>query len=362
MSDAFAKMVPLSEEQRIGALNAARMKIAGELSLPHEPMREQFAADAFLRLPPAFARSITILSIFMLIVGFLPSAMRLHAIGLEHAVKVLLDGTSSYVAALCIVFMSEIGQVIFTLGAINTRTRTGQFGMYIGAAICTAIALTGNYNAVSQHLTRWDAFAFLETFGPPVLVLLTSNILKSQALAAVTSQRTATAAFESARAAWKVENTIAQNTWQTAFDNAHTHHSWERLRANALREALRRANAKRETALRELTNEDWLALIRRELDTDQWYERTTQIAPASIALVERPAPMRLRAANALPQRTFRAGTAAGKHTQELNDTCSENADGTHTAACPVCNVQFVKPTRRSAINALVAHTRHAHRT
>jgi hypothetical protein len=52
--------------------------------------------------------------------------------------------------------------------------------------------------------------------------------------------------------------------------------------ANALRDALRKANSRRREALEGLNTGDWRALIYRELQADNWYEQPTpelQVSP-----------------------------------------------------------------------------------
>lgn len=374
MSDAFAKMVPLSEEQRNAALKAAREKIAGELILPTEPQLEDYNATDYSFLPGWFSFWVTLLSIFMLIVAFLPSAMRLHSIGLAHALAVLIDEPSSKVAAWCVVFMAEIGQVIFTLGALNAKSAMGKAGMYLGAAICTLIALAGNAQAVGTHATD-GPFALLETYAPPILVLLTSSILKGQAISGVKARYDANAAYEADYKAWEKETQAAKRAWQDAFDNAPEHHSWQRVRAFALREALRRNNARSTAVLRELTDYDWHALVTREINADQWFDRAVAALPAPepVRLDTLPAPeteedteemrsvkhkrrsMPERAAAALPKRNQVSGGKAGKYTGELDDAVTQLEDGSFEAVCPICAKKFGGESFKSAKNSLVAH-------
>src|SRR5690606_29777947 len=103
---------------------------------------------------------------------------------------------------------------------------------------------------------------------------------------------------------------------------------------------------------------------------DAWYERAqvrSQTQPDERNGDPAPIPepiLRIdRAAGALPQstqqrRTHQAsGKAAGRYTGELDDTVTQNADGTFTAACPSCERTFSGPTARAAKNSLVAHTK-----
>lgn len=363
MNEIVNKMLQLSEEQRNAALDAARMKIAGALDLPARPQREDFNAETHQRFSPRVSQSINILSVFMLVVAFLPSAMRLHEIGLTTFALTISHEASKRIAAICVVFMAEIGQVIFTLGATNAKG-FNKFLMWLGAAICTLIALSGNAIAVGNHAWK-DLFTALETFAPPVLVLLTSTVLKSQMLDGLEARKRANDDFTAALDAWERTTKALKAEHAEAIANASKHPLYSRIRANALREALRRANARTTTVLRELDDAAWRWLIEREVNADAWFERTQSPVIVAPPMPEEAQPARsLRSAAhtapTLTPRTQTAGRATGTHTGELDGTVTENADGTHTAKCPSCNWTTTKPEARAAMNALVAHTRHAH--
>lgn len=51
--------------------------------------------------------------------------------------------------------------------------------------------------------------------------------------------------------------------------------------ANALRDALRKANSRRREALEGLNTADWRVLIYRELQADNWYEQPTPELPVN---------------------------------------------------------------------------------
>lgn len=65
----------------------------------------------------------------------------------------------------------------------------------------------------------------------------------------------------------------AVNDWQRATINPEAHSQWMQFYANALRDALRKANSRRREALEGLNTADWRALIYRELQADNWYEQ-----------------------------------------------------------------------------------------
>jgi hypothetical protein len=48
--------------------------------------------------------------------------------------------------------------------------------------------------------------------------------------------------------------------------------SWIQFYANALQDALRKANARRKEALSQMTVEDWRLAVGREMRADMWYQ------------------------------------------------------------------------------------------
>jgi hypothetical protein len=64
---------------------------------------------------------------------------------------------------------------------------------------------------------------------------------------------------------------IALAEWQAATSEPEQHPHWSQLYANALRDALRKANFRRQEALAALTTTDWRRQVDRELQAEQWY-------------------------------------------------------------------------------------------
>ncbi len=103
-------------------------------------------------------------------------------------------------------------------------------------------------------------FAWLEAMVPPLLVLATSFVLKEQLLGAIEIRHANEQAFQMDLA-----------NWQTTTGAPENHPQWSQFYANALRDALRKANSRRQEVLAALTTADWLTLVYRELQAEQWY-------------------------------------------------------------------------------------------
>jgi hypothetical protein len=74
-----------------------------------------------------------------------------------------------------------------------------------------------------------------------------------------------------------IQQSLALAEWQAATSELEQHPHWSQLYANALRDALRKANYRRQEALVALTVADWQWLVDRELQAEQWY-----VAPDAI--------------------------------------------------------------------------------
>jgi hypothetical protein len=100
----------------------------------------------------------------------------------------------------------------------------------------------------------------LEAITPPLLVLSTAYVLKEQLLGLIEQRHAAERAFQTALTAW-----------QAAAAAPEQHPQWSQRYANALRDALRKVNYRRQEALAALTTADWRMPIYRELQAEQWY-------------------------------------------------------------------------------------------
>ena len=117
-------------------------------------------------------------------------------------------------------------------------------------------------------------FAWLEAIAPPLLVLSTAFVLKEQLLDSIEMRHANERAYQE-----------AVNLWLTATADPESHPHWMQFYANALRDAMRKANRRRKDALAELTTADWRALVYRELQADNWYAQPVieQLQTAEVA-------------------------------------------------------------------------------
>jgi hypothetical protein len=135
--------------------------------------------------------------------------------------------------------------------------------------MCTSVALAGNIQVALLGYEQ-SVFAWLEAIVPPLVVLSTAYVLKGQMLEAIEHRHAAEYAYQSALADWQ-----AMTAEPEQFPD------WPQFHANALQDALRKANARHKETLVAMTQADWRLAVYREMRADLWYaepEETEQLA------------------------------------------------------------------------------------
>jgi len=162
---------------------------------------------------------------------------------------------------LATVFSAEVGQVVFSLAlATLGASRSSRRFLYLSMATSTILALTGNIQvALPGH--EKSPFAWLESVAPPLLVLATAYVLKEQVLETIEQRHMTERAYQH-----------ALSEWQTATAIPEDHPQWPQFYANALRDALRRANNRRQETLASMTPADWYAAVTHEMQAERWYQ------------------------------------------------------------------------------------------
>ena len=280
----LSQFKPLTQDERQNAQASAQqavMRAVGE-----RPLREAFDRHTASRYPPSVTKLINGLCIVLLLAAFTPSAIRLFVIGSETFGGAVPDDLAMLAVGVATVLTAEIGQVVFSLAlATMGTTASARRLLYASMGIATAIALVGNVQvALPGHMH--SPFAWLEAIAPPLLVLSTAYVLKEQLLVAIETRHANERAYQE-----------AVNLWQSATVDPERHPHWMQFYANALRDALRKANNRRKDTLAELTTADWRALVYRELQADNWYAQPViEAVPAEgTAEVDEEAPLPLAA-------------------------------------------------------------------
>ncbi|MBL8130366.1 MAG: hypothetical protein JNL42_00805 [Anaerolineae bacterium] len=274
----------LTQEERQFAYSAAEEAVLRDIG--DQPQRHHYNQYTSDRFPAHVTRLITGLCIALLLAAFTPSAIRLYVIGSSTFGAAIPSELAMIAVGIATVLTAEIGQVVFSLALATLGTSiSARRLLYASMGIATAIALVGNVQvALPGHAE--SPFAWLEAIAPPLLVLSTAYVLKEQLLVTIEQRHANERAYQE-----------ALRDWQAAALAPQAHPQWMQFQANALRDALRRANSRRRDVVERLTTADWRALVYRELQSDAWYETPTQPVSVEVEaerpLDEAPAPLAL---------------------------------------------------------------------
>jgi hypothetical protein len=249
---------PLTQEQRQSARRAAHNAVTQ--SVGPKPVRDHFSDIAISKYPTSVTRLITVLCLVLLLAAFTPSAIRLFVIGSTTFGQAVPNSVATHAVGLATVLSAEVGQVVFSLALATLGTsHSARRLLYLSMGLATAIALIGNIQiGLVKHAA--SPFAWLESIAPSLLVLSTAFVLKEQVLETVEHRHLTERTYQ-----------MALGEWHKATANPEAHPQWEQFYANALRDALSKANSRRQAMLSSLTLVDWRALVLRELQADQWY-------------------------------------------------------------------------------------------
>jgi hypothetical protein len=250
---------PLTQEQRQDARHAAHDAVMRAVGA--RPSRDQFTHHATSKYPPTVTRLISALCLVLLLAAFTPSAIRLYVIGSQTFGQAVSSSIAMTAVGLATVLSAEVGQVVFSLALATLGTsQSSRRLLYFSMSLATIIALTGNVQlALPNH--EKSPFAWLEAMAPPLLVLSTAYVIKEQLLDSIQQRHANERAFQEALA-----------DWQSATGDPESHPRWAQFHANALRDTLRKANARRQETLQDMTTADWRAAVYRELHAEEWFE------------------------------------------------------------------------------------------
>ena len=249
---------PLNQEKRQSARQAAYRAVINAVGA--KPTREQFMYTTISKYPPAIVRLISALCLILLLAAFTPSAIRLYVIGSQTFGQAVDNSVAMTAVGLATVLYAEIGQVVFSLALATLGTSQASRRLLLTSmAIATTVSLVGNIQLSLPGHTH-SPFAWLEAIAPPVLVLSTAYVLKEQVLDAIERRHADERAFQA-----------ALTDWQSATANPEKHPQWTQFYANALRDALLKANNRRKEMLSQMTQDDWKMAVTDEMKADLWY-------------------------------------------------------------------------------------------
>lgn len=325
----YNRYTALTSEQRRNAETSARINIAGAKQLPPQPKFKDFEDRQFVKFPPVFIKVFYVLVFVLMYAAFLPSSMRIHETALRLLAPTLGDGTASqYIAALCIVLLAEICQIVFSLGVLVVDSMAEKLLFGVGASIGTLIAIVGNGATWNpEGLTGFGYFfSLLETFMPPIITIISAWLIKSQVIHATSSRHHANEKWIKATENWESKRETIETEWQNRYETAHQSPDWMKAYAISLWDQLKFANRNKRNLIAETTPEVMKELIRRELQVDEqawWNIEDVKRQPA----------------------------AAARQLSEVSDAKS------FTGQCPKCGKDFAHATEIGLKRAMSAHSK-----
>lgn len=262
MNDVLSTFKELTEEQRLEAREQARRNLMRRIGA--KPTRDKFSDATISEYPAWLSWLVSALIAVVFAAAALVSAFRLYEAGRAHFLASIPDEGRAQIVGVATFLMAEFLVVVTALAyRVFITERAWRRLALVPIGVGMSVAIVGNV-AITHPATVWG---WLDTLAPPIAVLSVAMIGEHVILAGARRRRENERAYQLALAEWK-----------QATANLEDHPEWRAAYATALREALRRENARgagaraRSEAMAELTPADWRALVGRELDAERWYE------------------------------------------------------------------------------------------
>ncbi|NJL70830.1 MAG: hypothetical protein HC888_04080 [Candidatus Competibacteraceae bacterium] len=167
----------LNEEQRSESWDTARRRLAGPEIDP--TLYRSFAQNEY---PTWILTLVLVLCVIVLIAAFIPSSYRLHAAGAStfcESIEARDTDPRCNTVGIATVLLAETGQLVFFFAlAVLGQSAISRRIFWGGVALSTLIALIGNAHIAVPWEHGHYAFAYLEAFVPPILVMAVSYVLK----------------------------------------------------------------------------------------------------------------------------------------------------------------------------------------
>jgi len=251
---------PLTDDERIECVERARAIVVRAVG--DAPSREQFANATISHYPRWFTSLIGALLAVLFVAAGLPSFFRLFTAGRDYflhgigdPVQAALVGLSTFILAETLIIASTIAARVYFVGKERRM-------FIVPIVMGLLMALVGNWYVTQPY----DVFGWLETLVPPFAVLFIALIGERLILDAIETRHANEIAYGRAHAEWKL-----------ATHDPEKHPRYMAAYANTLRRKLIEVQSigngakARGELMQQLSTDDWRALVRREMQADEWY-------------------------------------------------------------------------------------------
>lgn len=267
----------LTDEERIDAQERARSVVVKAVG--NQPTREQFEHTQVSQYPTWFTRIIAGLMIVVGLASAMPSLFRLYTAGSSYFLHGIDNQLLASIVGVSTFLLAEFLIVLSTISARVYFTGKARLVFVIPILLGLAMALVGNWVIAQPH----DLFGWLETLAPPIAVLFLALIGERLVLDAIESRHANERAY-----------TTALAEWQKATANPEQSPRWEAAYVNALKQAVIHANVRgtgataRRELLVQMDKPQWVTVIQRELQAENWFVLPEPVVPVEVAPVKGP--------------------------------------------------------------------------
>jgi hypothetical protein len=286
----------LNDEQRLDAKNAARRVVVATYGteptlenfqrlLPQLPDRADYENRTIAEYPAWLVQLIGGLMIVVFIAAAMPSMFRLFSVGRDYYMEGIAVGWQGAVVGFSTFLLAEFLIVLSTVAMrVLFKSLLARSMFIIPILLGLSMAFVGNWTITQPH----DAMGWLETIAPPMAVLFTAIIGEQITLHSIRkrymNERTFQQDYRDVEAerrqqqqAEKEAYRSALGQWQEITNNPEQSELWLSAYANQLKAQIVQANdagrgrTERMEYLNNLERPQWIALIRREIDSEQWF-------------------------------------------------------------------------------------------
>lgn len=258
----------LSEAERIQARDLARENI--RLRLGEKPNRALYDEHHARDYPRYVVRTVTAITLVLLVAFFAISAMRLYTIGSQTFGATIEYPLPKIIAGIAIVVGAESGALGFMLASGVLARDSREKGVMLALALAsTLIALTGNaqfaLGANWNSMIVSDPFAIIEAILPPFVVLGGALVFERIWLDDIRRHHKNESAYQADLAVWKQKYNYPEGD-----------PGWRKTYMHSLKQKLIEVNSKgrgkseRESIMAQMNGYHWRALVERELKADDW--------------------------------------------------------------------------------------------
>ena len=289
----------LTDEQRLTAKNEARKVVVAQYGaepnleqfqrpLPLLPNREDYENRTVSEYPQWLTNVISTFMVIVFVAAALPSLFRLYRVGYDYFYEGIANDMQAMVVGVSTFLLAEFLIVLSTVAMRVLFKSNGARAVFIiPIGFGLAMAFVGNWTITQPH----DAMSWLETIVPPIAVLFTAMIGEQLTLHSIKTRYANERAYQQDRRAIESERREQQQTeklayqdsliaWHNATKEPEKSEYWLSVYANALRNQITIANdsgrgkTERMAYLGNLSRDEWITLIRQEIQAEQWFDES----------------------------------------------------------------------------------------